>query len=421
MHRALIFAFLCSILRKCLCEEPVSFKGDRVVRATPTNKVQLQFLARLEDNDDLDLDFWTHPSHVGGGVDIHVKVSNYPRLAKLLNSQGITFTILIPDVQGLVDNENPPPRAAFAGGFDYQRYNRLEQIEAEMQRLATAYPSLAKMVLEFGKSYEGRTLSALKISSNPGAGRKAFFINCGIHAREWVTPATCMIMIRQMLNKYGKDASVTAMVDKMDWVIMPVLNVDGYEYSHTRHRMWRKTRSPNPGSSCVGTDPNRNWNANWGGVGSSSSPCSDTYHGNRPFSEIEVFNVARYLYKNRHNFIGYMDIHAYSQLWMTPWGSTKTYPKDYPEMKRVSDIAVNALYNAGYRTTYRVGPSSIIIYENSGGTKDWVYKTLGTTYTFALELRDQGRYGFLLPTNQIMPTGMETFAAIKAMAAAIKI
>ena len=59
--------------------------------------------------------------------------------------------------------------------------------------------------------------------------------------------------------------------------------------------------------------------------------------------------------------------------------------------------------------------------ENSGGTKDWVYKTLGTTYTFALELRDQGRYGFLLPTNQIMPTGMETFAAIKAMAAAIKI
>lgn len=37
-----------------------------------------------------------------------------------------------------------------------------------------------------------------------------------------------------MLNKYGKDASVTAMVDKMDWVIMPVLNVDGYEYSHTR-------------------------------------------------------------------------------------------------------------------------------------------------------------------------------------------
>ena len=38
---------------------------------------------------------------------------------------------------------------------------------------------------------------------------------------------------QQMLNSYGKDSSVTAMVDKMDWVIMPVFNVDGYEYSHT--------------------------------------------------------------------------------------------------------------------------------------------------------------------------------------------
>jgi len=421
MHRALIFAFLYSILAKCLCEEPANFKGDRVVRATATNKDQLQFLARLEDNDDLDLDFWTHPSHVGGGVDIHVKASNYPRLAKLLNSQGIIFTILIPDVQGLMDKENPPPRTARAVGFDYQRYNRLAQIENEMQRLASAYPHLAKMVVDIGKSYEGRTLSALKISSNPGAGRKVFFINCGIHAREWVTPATCMIMIRQMLNNYGKDASVTAMVDKMDWVIMPVFNVDGYEFSHTGNRMWRKTRSPNPGSSCIGTDPNRNWNAHWGGVGTSSNPCMDTYHGRRPFSEIEVLNVARYLYKNRHNLIGYMDIHAYSQLWMTPWGYTRTLPKDYNEMERVSNIAVKALYDAGYRTTYRVGPSSIIIYANSGGTKDWVYKTLGTTYTFALELRDKGTYGFLLPADQIMPTGMETFAAIKAMAAALNI
>ena len=36
-----------------------------------------------------------------------------------------------------------------------------------------------------------------------------------------------------MLSKYGNDPSVTAMVDKLDWVIMPVFNVDGYEYTHT--------------------------------------------------------------------------------------------------------------------------------------------------------------------------------------------
>lgn len=39
---------------------------------------------------------------------------------------------------------------------------------------------------------------------------------------------------QQMLSKYGKDPSVTDIVDKMDWVIMPVFNVDGYEYTHTK-------------------------------------------------------------------------------------------------------------------------------------------------------------------------------------------
>ena len=34
-----------------------------------------------------------------------------------------------------------------------------------------------------------------------------------------------------MTQKYGKDSSVTALLDKMDFVILPVLNVDGYAYT----------------------------------------------------------------------------------------------------------------------------------------------------------------------------------------------
>jgi len=33
-----------------------------------------------------------------------------------------------------------------------------------------------------------------------------------------------------------------------------------------QNRMWRKTRSVNPGSSCRGVDPNRNWDAGFGGA-----------------------------------------------------------------------------------------------------------------------------------------------------------
>lgn len=36
-------------------------------------------------------------------------------------------------------------------------------------------------------------------------------------------------------------------------------------FCKTQDRMWRKTRSVNPGYACRGVDPNRNWDAGFGG------------------------------------------------------------------------------------------------------------------------------------------------------------
>jgi len=105
---------------------------------------------------------------------------------------------------------------------------------------------------------------------------------------------------------------------------------------------------------------------------------------------------------------------------MTPWGYTKTYPKDYREMMRVANAAVGALKNV-YGTYYRAGTSSNIIYATSGGSSDWTYGKLGLVYSYALELRDRGQYGFLLPAWQIIPTGRETFAAMKRMAEMMRV
>ena len=68
--------------------------------------------------------------------------------------------------------------------------------------------------------------------------------------------------------------------------------------------------------------------------GASSSPCNDAYRGTHAFSEVEVKNVADYLYfmSRSGKIAGYMDIHAYSQLWMTPWGYTKQPPRDHTEL-----------------------------------------------------------------------------------------
>lgn len=53
--------------------------------------------------------------------------------------------------------------------------------------------------------------------------------------------------------------------------------------------------------------------------------------------------------------------------------------------------------------------------EVSGTSIDWVYDTLGVKIVFAIELRDNGTYGFLLPENQIKPTAEEVWVGIKAI------
>ena len=68
-------------------------------------------------------------------------------------------------------------------------------------------------------------------------------------------------------------------MQSIDWYFAPLLNPDGYEFSHTDDRMWRKNRSPPPsGSRCYGTDLNRNWDVIGFGAGATSSnPCAETY------------------------------------------------------------------------------------------------------------------------------------------------
>lgn len=46
-----------------------------------------------------------------------------------------------------------------------------------------------------------------------------------------------------------------------------------------------------------------------------------------------------------------------------------------------------------------------------GTTTDWAYDN-GIKYSYTFELRDTGKYGFLLPAEQILPTAEETWLAL---------
>ncbi|MCL4124914.1 UNVERIFIED_CONTAM: hypothetical protein GTU68_011585, partial [Idotea baltica] len=134
---------------------------------------------------------------------------------------------------------------------------------------------------EIGRTNEGREIRLMKVSSSNGPINKpAIWMDCGIHAREWISPATCLWGLGYLSSQYGVNNNVTTLLDNHDLYILPVLNPDGYNYTMVEDRLWRKNRMQYSSEDCVGTDLNRNYDdGHWGGIGSSNRSCLDIYHG----------------------------------------------------------------------------------------------------------------------------------------------
>lgn len=94
--------------------------------------------------------------------------------------------------------------------------------------------------------------------------------------------------------------------------------------------MWRKTRSRD--NNCFGADGNRNFGHHWGEAGASENPCSDTYRGTAPFSEVETQNIRNIGYKYAHKLAAYMAIHSYGGFFLYPWGYAQKLPPDWKLM-----------------------------------------------------------------------------------------
>ncbi|NWV07067.1 CBPA1 Carboxypeptidase, partial [Ptilonorhynchus violaceus] len=284
------------------------------------------------------------------------------------------------------------------------------QIYDWMDILVEDHPNLVSKI-QIGQSYENRPLYVLKFSTG-GLNRPAIWLDTGIHSREWITQATGVWTANKIAEEYGQDPSVTAILDSMDIFLEIVTNPDGFAFTHSSNRLWRKTRSINAGSRCVGVDPNRNWDAGFGEAGASGSPCAETYRGPYANSEPEVKSIVDFV-KSHGNIKAFISIHSYSQLLLYPYGYTKTPVPDQAELDEISAKAVAALSSL-YGTNYKYGSIITTIYQASGSSIDWAYNQ-GIKYSFTFELRDTGRYGFLLPATQILPTAEETWLALKVI------
>ncbi|XP_067146093.1 carboxypeptidase A1-like [Apteryx mantelli] len=388
------------------------FVGDQVLRAVAGDEEQLALLRDLGEQAELQVDFWRGPTKPNLPVDLRVPFWSLQAVKSFLEANGVTYSVMIEDVQELLDEEKRTMALSrrlerSTGTFDFASYHTIEEIYGWMEALAAAHPGLVTR-LQIGQSYEKRPLYVLKFSTG-GAGRPAIWLDTGIHSREWITQATGVWTANKIAEEYGKDPSVTAILDSMDIFFEIVTNPDGFAYTHSTNRLWRKTRSVNAGSSCVGVDPNRNWDAGFGGPGSSSNPCSETYHGPYAHSESEVSAIADFILRHG-NVKAAVSIHSYSQMLMFPYGY-KAAPA--PDRRELNDLAAEAVRDlaAVYGTEYTYGSIIDTIYQAAGTTVDWAYDN-GVKFSYTFELRDTGRYGFLLPAGQIVPTARETWPAL---------
>jgi carboxypeptidase A1 len=344
-------------------------------------------------------DVWA-ASCMEGWVDVMVSPEQKSHFVNRFTSE-----VRIPDVQATLDvhyaemNQTRGQRV-IGQGFDY--FPTTGEVRQWIYEIIATYPTLAKQV-NIGRTNAGALIDGLVLTR--GTNNPIFYIHCGIHAREWITPTTCVYIVEQLLTVEND------LLDYFEWIIVPIFNIDGYDFSHTSNRLWRKSRE-GPVGGCYGTDLNRNYPYGWSGPGASPQPCSDTYYGSAPSSTWEVYSEEQFLSPLFSRIISYVDIHSYGGYLLSSWGYTNTLPVDYNTMSLQMNRVVPAIRSIN-GNNYLSGPSGRTLYTTSGSTVDWMYGEAGVVAAYTIECAGNN---FTPPPSSILPIGREVNAGIITLA-----
>jgi carboxypeptidase T len=352
----------------------------------------------------LALDVWSEQQGPGLPLDVVVWSNALDRLA----AAGVPWQVMVPDIDAVAAAEARRLRSPAARTADwFAEYHDYNATTARLRELAERAPDRTALQV-IGNSLDNRPIWALRIGGGPDA--VPMLINGTLHAREWIAPMVTTCVADRLVRDYDTDPAIRAFVDHTRLWVIPIANPDGYQYSWSTDRYWRKNRRDR-----FGVDLNRNFSVGFGGSGSSRSRLSPVYRGPHAFSEPESIAL-RDLVRREHIAL-HVDFHAFGQLLLHPWGHTGTPAPDRDRFAALGDRMATAMF-ATHQTPYKLS-SAIELYPAAGAMLDWMYGEAGAL-SFTIELRPSwpgGSGGFVLPPEQIRPTCDEGLAALLALRA----
>jgi len=256
------------------------FKNHQLIQLSPSTDLDIENIVVLQNR--LSLIPWTNVLRKGWPFMLQVPPNQTKQFTLMTEALHLPFVLLSTNLENQLNNQKRVVtdfKLEKSSDFDLNRYHYFKDIEEYLRLLSN---ETNKLVLDsYGTSIENRQLYDVRIfkpideaSSNESEKsaeneKKSVIIECGAHAREWLSPASCLHYINYLIN----DADSQSLLDNYEFRIIPIVNPDGYAYSWTKDRMWRKNRRRFADNNCYGVDLNRNFN-----VGFNSSEIPEHIH-----------------------------------------------------------------------------------------------------------------------------------------------
>jgi hypothetical protein len=343
----------------------------------------------------------TH-NHSAGEIELLLWPGDRARLDEI----GLPYDVVTNDLvaRDLAENLGPHPLQSLPGP-DYSDYRHLQDYNDEMLALAKKNPAIVKHFEMKRPSLEGRTIHGLEIASNVRKqdGRPIFYIDAVHHAREWPASEFTMMYAHYLVDNFGKDREITSLLKKARVIVVPIVNVDGFNYSRESvtsavpearepqetalaagngmEGYWRKNRRSLTGATvpaaqvnpdAYGVDPNRNYAYLWGDQmgGSSNDVYDQTYRGEAPFSEPEVADVRDIILSR--SVTGIITNHTVQASVLRTGGGLA------PDDNVLEPLGAKMAKILHFKNAPTVG------YPTTGTTDDWAYAAMGS-YGFTIE------------------------------------